>query len=408
MAISIAWRHGTASSWTSTNPILSQGEMGLETDTGQFKIGDGTTVWASLAYEGKTGPTQVNPYRSFGDGSDGNVTISSGTTTITRDMYYNNLTISGSGQLNTNDFKVFVKGNLDLTAASTGAINNNGVAGANGTNGASGGAGGAGTTGVAGTLASSSAGNGGNGSANNGSAGTAAAAITGNGGGQNGSAAGGAGGTGTAGGAGGSSSPTVLLTQRFETNFFRGVTLLGGGGSGGGGGGGGGDGTFVGGGGGGGGQGGGALVLYANNIIKSSSTAASSIQSIGGMGGNGGNGDPAGSTGGGGGGASGSGGWVSIYYNNLFGPIVANMIDVSSNQAGNGGYGYNAGASAKGGNGGNAGVISLYQVPTGIGTKWIANEFFAANTWDPQLAAGAVINNIPSMGGLSQIYKIAF
>lgn len=409
MALQIEWRHGTAATWTSTNPILAQGEKGVETDTGQFKIGDGTTAWTSLAYKGQTGPTQSNPYRSFGDGSDGNVTISSGVTTMSRDMYYNNLTLSGSGQLFTNNYKLFVKGNLDITAAGIGAINNNGSNGTNGTNGASGGAGGiAPTANASGTLAGNSQpGNGGNGSINNGSNGTGASALTGNGGGQNGSSAGGAGGTGTGGNAGGSSTPTVTLVQRFETNFLRGIALIGGGGSGGGGGGGGGDGTYSGGGGGSGGMGAGALIIYANNIIKSSSTSASCIQAIGGTGGNGGNGDPAGSTGGGGGGASGSGGWIMIYYNNLFGPTIANMIDASSNQAGTGGIGYNAGVSAKGGNGANAGTISWYQVPTAQGVKYIANELFGAGTWDSQLGAGAVINNVPSFGGFAQIFRVA-
>lgn len=43
-------RRGLASLWTSTNPTLSAGEIGYETDTGLFKIGDGTTTWASLSY----------------------------------------------------------------------------------------------------------------------------------------------------------------------------------------------------------------------------------------------------------------------------------------------------------------------------------------------------------------------
>ena len=41
---------GLASLWTSTNPTLSAGEIGYETDTGLFKIGDGTTTWTSLSY----------------------------------------------------------------------------------------------------------------------------------------------------------------------------------------------------------------------------------------------------------------------------------------------------------------------------------------------------------------------
>ena len=50
MADRIQIRRDTAANWTSANPILAQGEMGYETDTGNLKVGDGTTVWASLGY----------------------------------------------------------------------------------------------------------------------------------------------------------------------------------------------------------------------------------------------------------------------------------------------------------------------------------------------------------------------
>ena len=43
-------RRDTASAWTSANPTLAAGEMGLETDTSKFKLGDGVTAWNSLAY----------------------------------------------------------------------------------------------------------------------------------------------------------------------------------------------------------------------------------------------------------------------------------------------------------------------------------------------------------------------
>ncbi len=42
-------RRDTAANWTSGNPILSAGEIGVETDTGKFKIGDGSTAWNSIA-----------------------------------------------------------------------------------------------------------------------------------------------------------------------------------------------------------------------------------------------------------------------------------------------------------------------------------------------------------------------
>lgn len=42
--------------WTTSNAILEDGEMGLERDTRQFKIGDGVTPWNSLPYGGLSGP----------------------------------------------------------------------------------------------------------------------------------------------------------------------------------------------------------------------------------------------------------------------------------------------------------------------------------------------------------------
>ena len=46
----IIQRHDTSANWTSINPVLAAGEMGVETDTNKFKFGDGVTVWNSLAY----------------------------------------------------------------------------------------------------------------------------------------------------------------------------------------------------------------------------------------------------------------------------------------------------------------------------------------------------------------------
>ena len=55
MAVQIQFRRGLASEWTAANTVLAEGEMGVETDTDQFKIGDGTTAWTSLAYGGLQG-----------------------------------------------------------------------------------------------------------------------------------------------------------------------------------------------------------------------------------------------------------------------------------------------------------------------------------------------------------------
>lgn len=50
MAVQIQLRRDTAANWTAANPTLAEGEIGLETDTDQIKIGDGATTWTALAY----------------------------------------------------------------------------------------------------------------------------------------------------------------------------------------------------------------------------------------------------------------------------------------------------------------------------------------------------------------------
>ena len=54
MATRMQQRRGTAAQWISTNsgngPILAAGEIGYESDTNKFKIGDGTNHWLSLDY----------------------------------------------------------------------------------------------------------------------------------------------------------------------------------------------------------------------------------------------------------------------------------------------------------------------------------------------------------------------
>lgn len=46
----IRHRRDTAANWTSVNPILDAGEIGVETDTLKSKVGNGSTAWTSLAY----------------------------------------------------------------------------------------------------------------------------------------------------------------------------------------------------------------------------------------------------------------------------------------------------------------------------------------------------------------------
>jgi hypothetical protein len=50
-------RRDTAANWTSTNPTLAAGEIGFETNTGQFKIGTGSATWTALPYAGSGAST---------------------------------------------------------------------------------------------------------------------------------------------------------------------------------------------------------------------------------------------------------------------------------------------------------------------------------------------------------------
>lgn len=62
MADRFQFRRDTAANWASANPVLADGEIGLETDTRSFKIGDGVTAWTSLQYQAEakiTGATTL-------------------------------------------------------------------------------------------------------------------------------------------------------------------------------------------------------------------------------------------------------------------------------------------------------------------------------------------------------------
>lgn len=50
MAIRIQLRRDTAANWTSVNPVLANGEMGIETDTLKVKIGNGSATWSVRPY----------------------------------------------------------------------------------------------------------------------------------------------------------------------------------------------------------------------------------------------------------------------------------------------------------------------------------------------------------------------
>lgn len=211
----------------------------------------------------------IGPY---GYGTDSNVTIA-GTVTLTRDMFYSNLTINAGAVLNTAGFRVFVRDTCTINSG--GIIQNNGSAG-------SGSAAGAGAP--AATLGGG--GSGASGLVNSSVAGTNIVDALGGNGGQGGS--GGTGGMATA-VASTNGGPDIIKTF---PNAIQGRQLAGGvirGGAGGG------SGLGSSGAAGGGGGGGGGVVMIAAHIITGTS---GTVQA---RGGNGGTGSPGGGGGGGGG-----------------------------------------------------------------------------------------------------------
>lgn len=68
MAIKIQLRRDIAANWTQNNPLLLNGEIGIETDTLKFKIGNGSQRWNSLSsYAFKIGEANgIATLNSFG------------------------------------------------------------------------------------------------------------------------------------------------------------------------------------------------------------------------------------------------------------------------------------------------------------------------------------------------------
>ena len=58
--VKIQIRNDTKNNWTTQNPVLLKGEMGVETDTRKFKFGDGVSDWKTLEYASATGAIIMN------------------------------------------------------------------------------------------------------------------------------------------------------------------------------------------------------------------------------------------------------------------------------------------------------------------------------------------------------------
>jgi hypothetical protein len=88
--IQLQFRRGTATEWSNANTVLAAGELAIETNTNNFKIGNGSTTWNSLSYGGLLGPTgasfTVSPTTS------GNLVYANGTSSSaasTSNVFFN-------------------------------------------------------------------------------------------------------------------------------------------------------------------------------------------------------------------------------------------------------------------------------------------------------------------------------
>ena len=82
MANRIQLRRGGAQDWANSNPTLAQGELGIELDTGRFKIGDGVTAWNTLRYERPVESTSNTANTLVQRDADGNFSAGTITSTI--------------------------------------------------------------------------------------------------------------------------------------------------------------------------------------------------------------------------------------------------------------------------------------------------------------------------------------
>jgi len=71
MAVRIQLRRDTAANWTSNNPTLREGEVGIETDTLKMKVGNGSSTWTQITNYANVVPsnlnTTLNGYVEVGD-----------------------------------------------------------------------------------------------------------------------------------------------------------------------------------------------------------------------------------------------------------------------------------------------------------------------------------------------------
>jgi len=100
----IQLKRAPSSNWTRTNPLLLEGEEGLEIDTNRKKIGNGTSLWRDLPYSSKQFDNiYINGNTISSKNIDGNIIFSP----------------DGEGKVYVNNDEVLTKANLINNAGTT-------------------------------------------------------------------------------------------------------------------------------------------------------------------------------------------------------------------------------------------------------------------------------------------------
>lgn len=123
-------RRDTAANWTSSNPTLADGEIGIESDTQKMKVGTGSTAWTSLAYAATGTVTSITAGTGLSGGtisSSGTIAIDSTVATLTGSQTLTNKTLTAPVVTGGSVADSVVKGleeDLNIVAsAATGTIN---------------------------------------------------------------------------------------------------------------------------------------------------------------------------------------------------------------------------------------------------------------------------------------------
>lgn len=121
----IQLRRDTASNWSSVNPVLASGEIGVESDTGRLKVGDGNAAWTSLKYvqdaskiSGTTLNSSVKSSSLTSVGTLSSLAVSGATSSGS---------ISSSGLTTTSSLKVSGLSAGPLSAAADGSVTSGSV-----------------------------------------------------------------------------------------------------------------------------------------------------------------------------------------------------------------------------------------------------------------------------------------